>query len=195
MVIAVTGMPGAGKSEVGKALGRMGYEVYELGDVVREMMKASGVPATRKATSAFAIMIRKKCGKLVTTKRLLGRLKPGRRDKVAIIGIRSGAEEEYIRKRTGAIVIAVVAPLDLRFRRLKARGRYDAPKTLKDMADRDLREIGFGILSAIRGADYVVAGDGTVLELRKSVAAIIESMDKERGNAPRRINTGKAKGF
>ena len=195
MVIAVTGMPGAGKSEVGRALGRMGYRVYELGDVVREMMREGGVPATRKSTAEFAIMIRKNYGKLVTMKRLLDTLKLKRGDKVAIVGVRSGVEEAYIKKRTGATAIAVVAPLGLRFRRIRARGRYDAPKTLKEMGDRDRREIGFGILAAIRGADYVVAGDGTVAELRKYIAEIVESIGDEGRRAPRGIKAGKAKGF
>jgi len=128
-------------------------------------------------------------------KRLLARLKLRRGNKVVIVGVRSGAEAAYVRKVASATVIAVVAPLGLRFRRIRARGRYDAPKTLKEMEERDRREIGFGILSAIRGADYVVGGDGTVSGLRKAVAAIVESMDGAVHHAPRGIKARKAKGF
>ncbi len=174
MIICITGLPGAGKSTTGKILESMGYKVYELGDIVRKMMKKEGIALTPESDKKFTTSLRRMRGNLVTVKYLLKEVRLGSKSKIAIVGVRSKAELDYLRKQSKIITIAIVAPTKLRFERIKKRKRPDAPRTLKEFVnDRDKKEASWGEIGAIKSADYIIAGTGTVPQLRKEVEQIM----------------------
>lgn len=175
MIICITGLPGAGKSAAGRILGRMGYRVCELGDIVREMMRKQGIRITPESDKHFTIDLRRRHGKLVTVKYLLRRVNLRGKRNIVIVGVRSKAELDYLRKRAKIVTVAVVAPVRLRFKRIKKRGRPDTPRTLaKFIRDRDKKEARWGELRAIRSADYIIAGTGTIPQLRREIEKILE---------------------
>ena len=183
MIICITGLPGAGKSTAGKILGRMGYRIYELGDIVREMMNEQGIKLTPESDRQFTMSLRKRHGNLVTVRYLLKKVKLGSNRNIAIVGIRSKAELDYIRKRAKVVTIAVVAPVKLRFERIKRRRRPDAPGTIAEFVrDRDEKEAKWGELAAIKSADYIVSGAGNIVGLRHAVRTVLKA-ESHRGKA------------
>ncbi len=176
MIICITGLPGAGKSTAGMILKGMGYRVYELGDIVRQMMGERGIKITAESDREFTVRLRKEHGALVTVKRLLKKVRLGSKSNIAIVGIRSKAELDYIRKRADTVTIAVVAPVRIRFERTKRRGRADAPKTLAEFVrDRDAKEARWGQLAAIKSADYIISGAGNIASLKKAIHSVLEN--------------------
>jgi dephospho-CoA kinase len=179
MIICITGLPGAGKSTAGRILERKGFKVYELGDIVREMMRRQRIRLTPESDREFTISLRRKYGKLVTVKHLFKRVKLDSRSKIAIIGVRSKSELDYIRRRSRrarVVTVAVVAPVKLRFARIKKRGRPDTPRTLAEfIRNRDDKEVAWGEIGAIKSADYIVSGSGTNADLKAAISNILEA--------------------
>ncbi|MGA3020771.1 MAG: AAA family ATPase [Candidatus Micrarchaeales archaeon] len=174
MIVCVIGMPGAGKSQVADVLRRMDFRTYELGDVVRGMMKEQDIEITPESLRKFSIVARRKYGYDYEARRLIKKinLKEGN---IAIVGFRTKANLDFIKKHAKVTSIAVIAPAKIRYLRLSSRRRPDDPKTMTEfMRQRDRKEIRFGILKVIKGADYVIANTGTVADLKKSVQMVMD---------------------
>jgi dephospho-CoA kinase len=175
MIICVTGMPGSGKSEVAEILRSMGYKTYELGDIVREEMRKRGMESNPENERTFSIYLRRKYGKSITTRRTIAKIRKEKKDKIAIIGFRSKMELNYVKKRFDAITIAIVAPERARFERTKKRKRIADPQTMSEfLSIRDKKEERFGIIGAIKNADYVISNTGTIADLEKSVQMVLK---------------------
>lgn len=172
----MTGLPAAGKSSVGAILKSSGFRVYEIGDAVRDIMRRRGIPLTPESDRIFTVKMRRKHGRAVFVKLLLRNVRIDGKSKVAIIGIRSRADLRYVKKRGRILTMAIVAPIKLRYERIRKRGRPDMPRSLAEFRVRDRREERFGLLGAIRGADFVVSGAGTIPQLRKEVREILASL-------------------
>ncbi len=176
MIICITGLPGAGKSTAGRILGRMGYRVYELGDIVREMMRKQGIKLTPESDKRFTTELRRKHGKLVTVRYLLKRVRLSGNGNIVIVGVRSKAELDYIRKHARIATVAIVAPVKLRFARIKRRRRPDAPRTLAEfIKNRDRKEESWGELGAIKSSDYIISGAGTNAELKRAMTEMLSA--------------------
>ncbi len=170
-------MPAAGKGEVAEILKKKGFIVYGMGSMIRGLMAEQGVPVTPKSDKEFTIAIRKKYGKAVAAKLLMGKIGKTNTDKLVIEGIRSPFELDYIKKRMRVVIIAIVAPLRMRFARSKKRGRPDAPQTLQQFVkNKDKKEEKFGLLRVIARADYVIANTGTKADLRKNVDKVVKGL-------------------
>ncbi len=173
MIVCVTGTPAAGKSSVGKVLSHMGFKIYELGDIVRRMMRDKEIALTPESDRKFTIWLRKSHGRLVTVRKLASEVDLSRGRNIAIIGVRSKPELDYIRKKGKTVAIAIIAPSRLRFQRMRKRGRADAQKTYADFVKRDKKEERFGLWGAIESADYVISGTSTIPQLTKEVRQIV----------------------
>lgn len=176
MIICITGLPGAGKSSVGKLLSTMGFRTYELGDVVRGLMKKEGIRLTPESDKEFTVYLKKKYGKAVVVRRLLEKVKLNKVGKVAIVGVKNKPELDYIKSksRSPVVTIAVVAPVRLRFQRTRMRGRADAPRTLAEfIKNRDRKEARWGETDTIKNADYIISDTGTMADLKKNVRLVI----------------------
>ena len=62
MIVCVTGLPGAGKSHVAEILRGMGFKTYELGDILRGMMKEQGIEISPEGLRRFSVVARRKYG-------------------------------------------------------------------------------------------------------------------------------------
>jgi dephospho-CoA kinase len=174
MIIGITGLPGSGKTEVGRILGRRGFRAMELGDIVYEIMRERGVAITQKNVGMYATRLRRELGKAFTVREIVKRINSKEIRKAAIVGIRSQYEMQYLKsKLKGFTSIGVVAPKRLRYERIKKRDRRDDSTTRPDFEKRERRELGYGIDKAIEGADYIVINTGTKLQLKKDIYRII----------------------
>jgi len=175
--ILVIGMPGAGKEEFVRVASEMGYKVVRMGDIVRAHAQRAGLKTDDSSIGKFASEERERHGKDVWAKRTLD----GVEGKCVVDGVRSMAEVEAYRKALGekVILLALVAGSGIRFGRLKARGRTDAPKALDEFKSRDDRELGWGLGDAIGHADYYLTNEGGLQAFRRSAQTLIENIERE----------------
>ncbi len=189
VVVAVVGLPGSGKSMAAGMLGKMGFGVIELGDIWRELLKKNNISRSDPiGTREFTRKIRDRYGKDVYARYAFRKIQK-RKGPIAIMGIRSTYEANYFRKKIKKIyVIALLAPLNVRFGRLKTRGKPEDPKKMKDFKWLDQRERrGFmkakseerhGVMQIIKNADYIIANTSTVKKLEDNLAGIIKEIKK-----------------
>lgn len=174
MMVAVTGMPGAGKSTAAQGLVSLGWKRVAMGDVVREETKRRGLETDAKNTGEVMQDLRRKFGDAAVAKLCLKAVIESGADKVVVDGIRSVAEVEEFRKSAKVILVAVHASPQRRYALLKERGRSDDPLTHDMFLKRDQRELGVGISSAIALADEVVSNEhNTPKELAKQMTDVV----------------------
>ncbi|MCL4364717.1 MAG: AAA family ATPase [Candidatus Marsarchaeota archaeon] len=188
IVVAFVGLPGSGKSLAADMIKKMGFEVIELGDIWRELLRKNHVSRYDPiGTREFTRKIRNKYGKDVYARYAFRKIQKNRR-KVAIMGIRSTYEINYLKGRLRKVyIIALLAPMKMRFGRLKHRGKPEDPKTLESFKWLETREKrGFmkakseekhGVMHIIADADYVIANTSTVKRLGWNVTRVIKEIE------------------
>jgi dephospho-CoA kinase len=177
-IIIITGMPGAGKSEVADVFRKNGYPIIVMGDVIREETKRRGLEANRANTRKIAVELRNKDGPGAVAKHCVEKMKKSNAEYIVIEGCRSLAEidvfDDYAETVT---IVSVHTSPSTRFTRLKSRGRDDAPLEWKSFRERDLGEISFGLGGVIAMSDIILVNEGTIEELQQKSEAIIKRLE------------------
>ena len=161
LIVAITGMPGAGKSTAAKALEARGFKRIVMGDVIREETRRRGLEPDEKNTAKVMLELRERYGPGAVAEVCLRSLKTMKEDVVVIDGIRSFAEVEVFAKAGKVKLIAVEASRDRRFRLLTERARGDAPTSRASFDERDKRELSIGVGNAVALADESLSNEHT----------------------------------
>jgi dephospho-CoA kinase len=167
-VLAISGMPGAGKGIASEAARQLGYDILILGDVIREETEHRGLEPTPKNVGAVMLEIRAKEGPAVVAKRLLPKIENCHSDYVVVEGVRSLNELTELRKAYEVVTIALHASPKIRFQRLVSRNRSDDPKDWGTFYERDIRELDVGLGHVIALADVVLVNEGTITQLQSN---------------------------
>jgi dephospho-CoA kinase len=174
-LIIVTGMPGAGKSEVADVYRNNGFPIVVMGDVIREEARRRGLEANRTNTKKIALELREKNGPGAIAKFCVETLKEKDAETIVIEGCRSLAEidifDDYAEKVT---IVSVHTSPSTRFARLKNRGRDDAPLKWESFRERDLMELALGLGGVIAMSDIMLINESTIEELQKSSEEILK---------------------
>lgn len=176
LIVAVTGMPGAGKSTATKALAAKGWPRVVMGDVIREETKRRGLAPDSKNTGEVMKQLRREKGDSAVADLCMEAVAKTKSDHVVVDGIRSMSEVDVFRKKAKVLLVAVHASSARRFALLKERGRSDDPLTEEMFVARDVRELGVGIGSAIALADEVLSNEHSTPE--KLAAAMAETVER-----------------
>jgi len=182
-VIAFVGLPLSGKSTAAKVAEEMGLPVVCMGDVVREEAKKRGLPLTDDVLGSVAQELREKEGMDAIAKRCIPVIREKGMDVgvVVVDGIRGMAEVERFRKEFGNdfILIAIEAPLELRFQRALKRGRSDDVKSIEELRKRDERELSWNLGEAMKSADIVVENNSGLEEFKDKIKGILTELAKK----------------
>jgi dephospho-CoA kinase len=190
MILVVVGLPGSGKSTVAEFLRDNDFDVIELGDIWRELLKEAKIPMNDpRATREFTKQLREKRGKDIYARYAVKKIRKSMKH-VVIMGVRSTYEVNYLKKKVKDIkIIAILSPFRTRFGRLQERGKPEDPKSLADFRWLDTREKrGFmsakkeekhGVAVVMKTADYVISNTGTKKELKRDVGTVIAYLKKE----------------
>lgn len=182
LIIAITGMPGAGKSTAARALESLNLRKVVMGDVIREETKRRGLAPDSKNTGAVMKELREKLGEGAVAELTLQSIEALGEDAVIVDGIRSIAEVEIFRRNADVVLLAIHASRKRRFELLKERGRSDDPLNWETFLVRDERELAVGIGRAIALADEIVSNEHTNPdELAKSVKSLATDWMKSVG--------------
>ena len=178
-IIAFTGMPASGKTEAVQLAKDKGIPVIRMGDLVWEETKRQGKPLNDKNVGSIANNMRKEFGRDVWAKRTVEKIHSLKKAPHLVIdGVRNMEEIEYFKKELGLdfFVVAIDAPDDLRRKRAIVRGRTDDSKDLKDLEERDKREISWGLQKVIADADIVIPNNGSLDQFRKQVLTVFNKL-------------------
>ncbi len=186
ILVFIAGMPGAGKSIVSEEAKKMGFRVYNMGDIVREEVLKRGLEPTLENFMRIAEELRVRYGMNAIAKLLSQKIKSESlattptfcSNVVFIDGVRSLEEIETLKKELNAevLIIAIHASPRTRYERLLKRGRPGDPKDWDEFKDRDFRELRWGLGNVIALADIMIVNEGTLDEFISSVKRILEEV-------------------
>ena len=175
-LVIVTGMPGAGKSEVANAFRQANLPVIVMGDVIREEARKRGLEPNPTNTKKIMLELREQDGPGAVAKHCLEGISSLKSEIVVIEGCRSLAEiDVFDDYATKVAIVCVHSSPSTRFTRLCERGRDDAPQEWASFRERDLREISIGLGGVIALSDVILINEGTLEELQASARRTVES--------------------
>ncbi|MDE1853509.1 MAG: AAA family ATPase [Thaumarchaeota archaeon] len=179
-IVAITGMPGAGKSTAARALVKDGWARVVMGDVIRAETKKRGLEPNAKNTGEVMKHLRKEGGDSAVADLCLEMIEELGTSRAVIDGIRSMAEVEAFRKKAAVLLVAILASPARRYELLKERGRSDDPLTYDMFAARDRRELDVGIGEPIALADATVSNQSnTPDKLAEETARIVSRWETD----------------
>lgn len=166
-------MPGSGKEEFIKVAIEHGFDVVRMGDIVREAARARGLELDDSSVGGLANNEREKHGMGIWATRTLPRIGGSR---VIIDGIRGIAEINVYREkfRERMFVVSIEASRDVRYERIKARGREDTTPTREQFNDRDEREKSWGVEHAMAKADFRIVNEGSLERFREETSEVLK---------------------
>ena len=176
-VIGTVGLPGSGKSEAAAVAEELGVPVVTMGDVIRQECRDRGLdPATHHGE--IARTLREENGPSAVAERSLPviREKLKESDAVLVDGIRSDAEVDIFENAFGEdfLLVSIEAPFEARAERLDLRGR-DAGTDAggESLAERDERELGFGMGEAMERAEITIENDRTLEAFHERIRTLL----------------------
>jgi len=176
-VIAMSGMPGAGKGVAANAGKQLGLEVFVLGDIIREETERRGLEPTPQNMGNVMLDIRAKEGPDVVVRRLLPKIEQAKSKVVIVEGIRSLHELKELAARFEVIPLAIHASPKSRFQRLLSRNRSDDPKTWEVFQERDFRELDVGLGQVLALAEIVLTNEGSISQLQSAFKAAFAKLN------------------
>jgi dephospho-CoA kinase len=169
-LIGLTGTNGAGKGETAAFFKARGYAYASLSDILRDELRARGLEATRDNLIRAGNELRAAFGPDILARRTMDRVT----GPTVIDSIRNMLEVAYFRTRKDFVLLALDAPVELRFGRVAARGRDESAATLEEFRKKEEEERAGGaaaqqLEACMAAADYLVWNDGTIEDLRRKL--------------------------
>lgn len=183
IVIGITGTMAAGKDTIAAYLQTKGFIHHSLSDILREELKKENLPENVDNLLALGNCLRKKFGAGILGKKILEKIKKNKEEKVAVTSIRHPAEIEELKKMKNFFLLAVDAPIRLRYLRAQKRNRQgDRVSFEKFKAQEKLQLQNKGsaaqILNCMNQANYKIINDKTFADLYAKVDKILTKIEK-----------------
>lgn len=164
LIVALTGMPGAGKTTVANYLAQKGIPLLIMGDVVREAALNDGLEPTSDNLSKLMLRLREKNGPEAIAYLVANKIKTMKRENkefgvVIVDGVRSMAEIHVLRSVGNVKLLAIHGSTLTRYSHIRERARSDVPSNIGEFDKRDKVEMGVGISDAIALADETISNN------------------------------------
>jgi dephospho-CoA kinase len=173
-LIGLTGTNGAGKGEVAAFFQARGYAYASLSDIIRDELRARGLEITRDSLIRVGNELRAAFGPDILARRTMERVA----GPTVIDSIRNMREVAYFRAQGDFVLLAVDAPVEIRFARVSTRGRDESAPTLaafriKEDEERAGGEDAQQLEACMDAADRLVWNAGTIEELHRQLEALL----------------------
>ena len=164
LIVALTGMPGAGKTTVANYLAQKSIPLLIMGDVVREAAQNDGLEPTSKNLAKLMIRLREKNGPEAIAHLIANKIKTMKKEDkefavVIVDGIRSMAEIQVLKRVGNVKLLAIHGSILTRYSHIRERARSDVPSNIIEFDKRDRVEMGVGISDAIALADETISNN------------------------------------
>ncbi len=178
-VLALVGMPGAGKTLCARHLEKRGFFQFRFGSIVTGEVERRGQPLTPENERVVREEMRANEGMDVMAKRALPHLKAAlaTRDCIIIDGLYSFSEYKTLRRELSddMVVVAIFCPRLVRYERLTMRP--ERPLTREEAERRDYQEIEkLEKGGPIAIADYTLMNDGKPEELLANLDVLLDEL-------------------
>ena len=176
LCVGLTGPNAAGKSAVAGYLVDRGFAYHSLSDIVREEADRRGLDLGRLHLIEVGNDLRRQGGAGVLAVRIRERLGP----RSVVDSIRNPAEVTELRRSPDFRLLGVDAPVDLRYRRARERGRIGDGDTLEEFRRREAIEnsedpAAQQLQATLALADACVRNDGALDAVFRQVDALVSA--------------------
>ena len=173
-LFGLTGTNGAGKGAVASFFLEKGFQYYSLSDVIRKELEKSGKELSRDNLIKTGNSLREKHGADILARMVLKKIK----EKSVIDSIRNPKEIEYFREHNNFILLAIDAPVEIRYKRTKFRGRDESASTLeqfilKEKEEMTTQEKGQQLQTCMNKADITIINDSSIEDLHKKLEILL----------------------
>lgn len=185
-IICIVGMAGSGKSIVSDELVKRGFSYLRFGQITLDKVKEEGLEPNESNERKIREKFRKEYGMGAFATLNIPKIEELlKKSNVAVDGLYSWSEYKILKDKYGdsMYVIAVYAPPELRYERLKNRAIANDEKqrfrsfTEKEAKARDYAEIeNIEKGGPIAMADFMIVNTGTVEELKEKVNEILKKI-------------------
>ena len=182
-IIGLTGRNAAGKGTVANLLTERSFEYHSLSDTLRNELKKREIEESREELIRIGNELRSSGGPGVLADMMIKNISI--RGNHIIDSIRNPSEVDSL-NRTYSVhefcLISVDASPEIRFQRLKQRGRAGDSSTWKQFLDQEALEESSSdpnrqqLLLTMKMADFNVDNSGTVGQLRNQIDKILEDL-------------------
>ncbi len=175
-VLAFVGAPAAGKSEAASIAVELCIPVVTMGDEIRKELKERGMPLNDENAGRVATELREREGMDAIAKRCIQRIQEIDTGVVLVDGIRGIAEVERFKEEFGDdfLLVCIEAPLDVRYERIKSRGRGDDLLSLEEFKRREERENSWGMDAAMEIASRVLKNENSLEQFKADIKFFLE---------------------
>lgn len=186
-LIGLTGTIACGKELVSSVFREDGFSYFSLSAAVREEAARRCIrDPTRKQLQDIGNELRELLGVDIWARRTFDKIMKSGAKYAVVDGIRNPLEVRYLREKSSFYLVAVDAPIELRFKRLIERHREGDPKTYEEFLAVDARDRGLGedetgqqVGQCLNMADYWIFNQKSIEELKREVNRILEKLVPE----------------
>ncbi len=176
-IMGVSGLPGSGKGFVSDIATEKGAMIVSMGDIIREEAKKRG-----ESTKETAKNLRKEHGQYIVAEMTIEKIKKlqeeGFESSILVDGIRSQYEVNLFKKNfNNFIIVSIFANPKLRYERIKSRKREDDTTDYDVFAERDQRELDFGIGNVISLSDKIIINESDIESFEQKIREFLEEID------------------
>jgi len=173
-LIGLTGTNASGKGEAAAFFMGQGFAYYSQSDVIRDELRRKGLEPTRDNLIREGNDLRQRFGPDIMARRVMEKVSV---DSI-VDSIRNPSEIEYWRRQPNFVLLAIDAPVEVRYQRALARGRDESVTSLEEFTakedeektrDRNAQQLE----TCMRMADFVIRNEGTLEEFRKKLEAFL----------------------
>lgn len=173
-LIGLTGTNASGKGAAAAFFKRLGFAYYSQSDVIRDELRRRNLEPTRDNLIREGNDLRQRFGPDILARRVMEKVSS---DSI-IDSIRNPSEIEYWRRQENFVLLAIDAPVEVRYRRALTRGRNESAASLEEFTakedeektrDRNAQQLE----TCMRMADFVIQNDGTLEKFHKKLEAFL----------------------
>ena len=183
LCIGLTGRMASGKGEAVRILNSYGFRYISLSDIVRDEAAKVDPRVSRSQMQDIGNRLRREGGAGVLGRMVRERVAAENEKRWVIDGIRNPAEVLELKKIDDFFLIGIASAMVNIMARLKERGRatdVTAEKELRSSLDREWGngepEGGQQVGRCLAMADFTVANDGTLAELKTRLDALLKKI-------------------
>ncbi len=176
LVIAITGMPGSGKSTAVDVLRAEGLKSVRMGDAVRKEMTQNGIEINNVSLRKYVLKIRKISRYYVLNlvkKEIDGAFRTD--DLIILDGVRNIGEIERLKKDGyNTVSIAIMTDKQIRFERIKKRHNSSDVTKFSEFEWRETQELKYGISEVIATSDYYILNNSNIGEFSNKMKQMLK---------------------
>jgi dephospho-CoA kinase len=184
LCIGFVGLPGAGKTTIGKYLEKQGFTRITLSDFIKEELKKNNISkVSRVILQKYGNYMRNKYGPQILALRAQQKIKAQHIHLAVIDGIRNLSEIALLRSSPSFWLVGIVARPNMRYLRLKQRSikplTCSYSKFLSEVEREDKlgsKETGLRVHACLKECDYIINNSGTIEQVTGDINNILNKL-------------------